>query len=61
LNVKLLVYDLLGKQVEILVNSQLKPGYYEASWDASNFPSGIYFCRFIAGDFTAVKKMVVIK
>ncbi|MEO8513780.1 MAG: YCF48-related protein [Ignavibacteria bacterium] len=55
------VYDALGREVTTLVNQQLKPGTYEASWDASNFPSGVYFYKLSSGDFVETKKMVIIK
>lgn len=68
-DVKLIIYDLLGREVATLVNKQLKPGTYEADWDASNFSSGVYFYKIIAGDpstgsgqvFTETKKMVLMK
>lgn len=59
--VKLIIYDLLGREVATLVNEELKPGTYEADWDGSNFSSGVYFYKFVAGDFTETKKMVLMK
>jgi hypothetical protein len=59
--VKLVVYDLLGREVAVLVNTMKQPGSYEANFDASNLASGAYFYRIEAGDFTDVKKMVLIK
>lgn len=58
---KLVVYDLLGREVASLVNSQLTAGNYNIQWDASAYPSGVYFYRLTAGDFTDTKKMVLIK
>jgi hypothetical protein len=60
-NVKLLVYDILGREIAILVNEQLKPGTYEISWDASQYASGIYFYKLMTDEFTEAKKMVLIK
>ncbi len=60
-NVKLKIYDLLGREVAILVNEELKPGTYEADWDGSNYSSGVYFYKLEAGDFTETKKMVLMK
>ncbi len=60
-NVKLIIYDLLGREVTTLVNEELKPGTYEADWDASNFSSGVYFYKLVAGDFIETKKMVLMK
>jgi photosystem II stability/assembly factor-like uncharacterized protein len=59
--VQLMVYDALGKEVAILVNQQLEPGTYEADWDASAFPSGVYYYKLESGSFTETKKMVLIK
>ncbi len=60
-NVKLAVYDLLGREVESLVNQQLTPGTYEVNWNAAKFSSGIYMYRLITDDFSMVKKMSLIK
>jgi len=59
--VKLVVYDILGKEVEILVNETKSAGTYLVSFDASELSSGIYFYKLITNDFTDVKKMVLIK
>ncbi len=58
---KLIVYDLLGREVTTLVNEELKPGTYEADWDASSFSSGVYFYKIISGNFVETKKMVLMK
>jgi len=60
-SVKLTVYDILGKEVTTLVNENLQPGSYEATWDALNFPSGVYFYKLSAGDYTETKKMLLVK
>jgi hypothetical protein len=59
--VNLIVYDLLGREVATLVNEQLKPGTYEADWDASNFAGGVYFYKLISADFSETKKMILVK
>jgi hypothetical protein len=59
--VKLIVYDVLGREVAVLVNEQLSPGSYEASWDGTNYPSGVYFYKLVTGGFTETKRMVLIK
>src|SRR4030095_14880450 len=41
--VKLIIFDVLGREVETLVNENLKPGMYKVDWDASGYSSGIYF------------------
>ena len=58
---KLVIYDILGREVAILVNEKLSPGTYEVEWDASNYPSGVYFYKLTAGDFTQTKKLVLLK
>ncbi len=55
------VFDILGKEIAVLVNENLKPGTYEIEWDASSIPSGVYFYSLITSEFTQTKKMVVIK
>ncbi len=60
-NVKLVIYDLLGREVVTLVNEELKPGTYEVDWDASNFSSGVYFYRIISGNYIETKKMILMK
>lgn len=60
-NVNLTVYDILGNEVAVLVNEELKAGKYEASWEASNFASGIYFYRIKAGEFVQTHRMVLVK
>ena len=55
------IYDLVGQQVAELVNTTQAPGRYEVSWDASNLPSGTYFCRMVAGGFTQTRKLILLK
>ena len=58
---KIVIYDLLGKEIEIIVNGELNAGTYAAVWNASDYPSGVYYYRFSAGDYTETKKMVLMK
>lgn len=60
-DVSLKVYDLLGREVQTLVNTRQTPGTYTLSFDASSLSSGIYFYRIQAGSFSAVKQMTLIK
>jgi len=60
-NVSIVVYDILGREIAKLVNENLKPGSYETQWNASGLATGVYFYRLTAGDFTTIKKMVVLK
>ncbi len=66
--VKMVIYDVLGNEVTVLVNGYRKAGYYEESFNASNLASGIYFYKITSrqagsstGDFTDIKKMILIK
>ncbi len=60
-NVSLKVYDLLGKEVLTLLNEPLEAGSYEYKFNASELSSGTYFYKLSAGDFSEIKKMVLIK
>ncbi len=59
--VLLKVYDILGKEVQTLVNESLQPGTYETSFDGSSLTSGVYFYKLITNEFTETKKMLLIK
>ena len=59
--ITLKVYDILGREVAILVNEQQKAGYYEVDWNAVNNSSGVYFYKIQAGQFVETKKMVLMK
>jgi len=60
-DVRLIIYDVLGREVTTLVNEKLNPGTYEVTWDASSYPSGVYFYKLITKDFSETKKMVLLK
>jgi len=60
-NVQLKVYDILGREIAVLVNERQKQGYYEVKWAASNWPSGIYFYQLKAGNYNQTKKMLLLK
>jgi len=55
------VYDALGREIQSLVNEKQAPGTYEAVFDASHIPSGVYFYRLTAEGFSETRKMVVLK
>jgi len=59
--VKLSVYNLVGEEVNELVNGQVNAGFYEIEFDASKLPSGIYLYRLTTGSFTNSKKMLLLK
>ena len=60
-NAKLLVYDVLGRVVETLVNAELKAGRYEVDFDGYALSSGVYFYKLVTNDFVDTKKMLMIK
>jgi hypothetical protein len=59
--VKLIVYDIRGREVQTLVNERLQPGTYETTFDGSMLPSGVYFYKLTSGDFSETKRMLMIK
>lgn len=59
--VKLRVFDLLGDELEILVNEEKDSGYHEIVFDGSELPSGIYFYNLQTQDFIQTRKMVLLK
>ncbi len=60
-DVKLTVYDVLGRQQAVLVNQKQKPGKYAVIFSGRNFASGIYFYEIETGDYKSVKKMMLIR
>jgi len=65
--VRLIIYDILGREISTLVNGYLKPGEYEVEWpaltggNAKDYPSGIYFYTLKTENYTKTQKMVLIK
>jgi len=59
--VRLAVYDLLGREVAVLVNEPKEPGIYYVPFDARRLASGMYICRMTAGEFQAVRKMMLLR
>jgi len=55
------IFDVLGREIAILVNEQLNPGTYEVEWNASNYPGGVYFYKLTTPEFTETRKMVLVK
>ena len=60
-NVRIDIYDILGRKVETLVNEEQTAGAHQVAWDANDITSGIYFYKIDAGGFTETKKMVLLK
>jgi uncharacterized protein (TIGR03790 family) len=59
--VSLKVYDVLGREVAVLVDQAQEPGSYQVKWNAAGFPSGVYFYRLSTGQSQIVKRMVLAK
>ncbi|MCP5062566.1 MAG: T9SS type A sorting domain-containing protein, partial [Ignavibacteriae bacterium] len=60
-NVSLKVYNVLGKEVQTLVNQKQQPGEYSVTFNAENLSTGIYFYKLQVGGFLQSKKMLLIK
>ncbi|MDZ4710788.1 MAG: serine hydrolase [bacterium] len=59
--VKIIIYDINGKEVKTLVNGFREAGYYTVEFSASEFTSGIYFCKMESGSFMMTRKMLLLK
>jgi hypothetical protein len=59
--VKLVIYDILGRELSVLVNETKKPGSYTVKWNPENLPSGVYINKLTAGDFEKTMKMILLK
>lgn len=60
-NISLIVYDVSGREIVRLYDGYHSEGTYKAVFEGGNLPSGVYFARFTAGDFTHTQKMLLIK
>jgi hypothetical protein len=59
--VRLAVYDLLGREVAVLVNEHKDPGNYQVTFDGTGLSSGVYVCRLMAGSFSATRQILLIR
>lgn len=59
--VTLKIFNALGAEIALIVNNELSRGNYQITWDASKYPSGIYYSRLESGSFSHTKKMVLVK
>jgi hypothetical protein len=55
------VFNVLGAEIASLVSENRPPGTYQVTWDANGYPSGVYFYRLQAGEFTQTKKLVLVR
>jgi hypothetical protein len=60
-NVKLMVYNAIGQPVRVLENGFKNSGTYNVTFNASELSSGIYFCKIEAGQFSSIRKMMLVK
>jgi hypothetical protein len=60
-DVSLVVYDVLGRQVAVLVNERKTPGSYEVYFDGSGLASGMYIYRLSAGTFVQARRMILVR
>ncbi|MGB9697314.1 MAG: T9SS type A sorting domain-containing protein [Ignavibacteria bacterium] len=58
---KLIIYDVIGREIKTLVNDKLNPGTYEVQWDGSGYSSGVYFYRLVTEGYQESKKMILNK
>jgi L-ascorbate metabolism protein UlaG (beta-lactamase superfamily) len=59
--VSLRIFDLLGREVAVIVSQEMSAGSYSKHWNAANMPSGVYFYRLQSGSFTETKKLVLLR
>jgi hypothetical protein len=59
--VRLGIFDMLGREVSVLVNEKRDAGVHEVKFDSSNLASGVYFYRLQAGDLTQTKRLTLLK
>jgi len=57
---KLIIYNVLGKKLVTLVNKRQSPGNYSVSFDGSKLSSGVYFYKLTSGNFSRIKKMLLL-
>jgi len=60
-NVTIKIYDVIGRLIKVLLNETKDAGSYSVTFDGTNLPSGIYYYEIEAGNYTAAKKMALIK
>ena len=60
-NTKLTIYDVLGREIDVLINTELEAGFHEINYNASKLTSGVYFYTIKAGNFSQTKKLILLK
>jgi hypothetical protein len=59
--VRLAVYDLLGREIAVLLDEQKAPGRYQVEFDGTRLSSGVYFYRLTAGDYVETRRMILLR
>ena len=59
--VSLSIYNLQGREVSTLINSNLKAGYHSVVWNANSYASGVYFVKMVAGEYVNTQKLMLVK
>jgi hypothetical protein len=59
--VRIMVYDITGREIQTLVNERLQPGTYETTFDGSQLTSGVYFYRMVTDGYSETKRMILVK
>ena len=60
-NVSIRIFDIRGRQVALLVDQRMNPGYFSVVWNGNQYSSGLYFVQMIAGQYVDTKKLMLIK
>jgi hypothetical protein len=60
-SVTLKVYDVLGNEVQTLINKEMEAGYHSVDFSPSELPSGVYFYKLVAGSYSSTKKMILLR
>jgi hypothetical protein len=55
------IFDLLGRELMVLVTGKQEAGIYQVQFDSQGLPAGLYFYRLRAGEFCETRKMVIVK
>ena len=61
ISVQVKVFDVLGREIEVLLSKDVSPGRHSIRFDGSNLPSGVYYYGLYAGSFAGIMKMVLVK
>jgi hypothetical protein len=55
------VYDILGCEIALLVSERKQAGFHEVDFNTTHLPTGVYFYRFQAGDFSETRKLILVR